>query len=90
VNAPPPADTVYYRVGQCLASASGPNDPAKCVVSTTATTPAYVRIHFESGGCPSQCGVVGAESERASWPSLALLPRAAALSRRVVRKRRAR
>lgn len=80
-------DRVYYRVRQCLASATGPDDPTACVVSTTATTPAYVRVHFEAGGCPAQCGVVGAESEREAWPWLALLPLAAGFVRRLVRRR---
>lgn len=81
-------DRVYYRARQCLASATGPDDPSACVVSATATTPAYVRVHLEPGGCPAQCGVVGAETEREARPWLTLLPLAAGLSRRVVRRRR--
>lgn len=81
---------VYYRVRQCLTSASGPDDPFACVVSATPTSPAYVDLDLPPQGCASECRATGGRSERQPWAWLALLPLALGISRRFAAKARAR
>jgi hypothetical protein len=79
---------VYYRVRQCLASASGPDDPGACVVSATQYAPAFVTLDLPPtpGGCSTRRGTEGGQGERGGWAWFALLPVAAALSRRRARR----
>jgi hypothetical protein len=61
---------VYYRLRQCLASASGPDDPLNCVVSADAQMPAFIVIDTPPVGCT--CRTAGRRVPGSPWGVLAL------------------
>ncbi len=62
---------VYYRLRQCLASASGPDDPINCIVSANAQTPAFIEIDVPGGGGGGcSCRTAGERSPTTPWSML--------------------
>ncbi len=73
---------VYYRLRQCLDGASV-DDPDNCIVSTTATSPAFTTVSFQGGtGCT--CELPGRPLPRPGWPAAVF---AAACASLVLRKK---
>jgi MYXO-CTERM domain-containing protein len=66
------AGRVYYRLRQCLASASGPDDPVNCVVSADAQTPAFIVIDTPPSPPGCACRAAGGRSETVPWAMLML------------------